>query len=231
MLKAVRAVVFTPFFTPSWGVNYCAAGVHPLCIHLTKKAMMESDFLLFLSLEEWPVASVCPCAFPHHLIWSQGCRFRWHWGSGCQRRSLTTWKTCETWHQDPREHVERVRCWWLPRCCCVPGLWVRENTLLGMCSVVCLVISAAVPAFIPGSGDVSPPSSPPELKKTSKVSWSEMSISSIWSSKSTFTSMEEMLPIGAAVEGKYWDITSICTACVWIYKHSKSPTHVFCSLG
>lgn len=55
-----------------------------------------------------------------------------------------------------------------------------------------------VPGFIPGSGDMSPPSSPLELKKTSKLSWSEMSISSIWSSRSTFTSMDEMLPIGAA---------------------------------
>ena len=59
-------------------------------------------------------------------------------------------------------------------------------------------ISVLFPVSIPGSVEVSTPSSPPELKKTSKASWSEMSISSIWSSKSTFTSIDEMLPMGAA---------------------------------
>ncbi|KAG7229630.1 hypothetical protein INR49_012674, partial [Caranx melampygus] len=36
-----------------------------------------------------------------------------------------------------------------------------------------------------------------KLKKTSKASWSEISISSIWSRRSTFTSIDEMLPMGA----------------------------------
>lgn len=41
-------------------------------------------------------------------------------------------------------------------------------------------------------------SSVPQPRNTSTVSWSDKSIMSICSSMSTFTSMEEMLPKGAA---------------------------------
>lgn len=51
----------------------------------------------------------------------------------------------------------------------------------------------------PGSGDANAPSSAPEpeLRNTSRASWSDMSIRSICSRTSTFTSIEEMLPMGA----------------------------------
>lgn len=89
------------------------------------KAMMESDFSLSLSLEAWLVAWLCWCAFPRRLTWLQGCLLRWHWWSGCRKRSLRMWRTCGTWPRDPQGHVERVHYWWLPHCCCVLGLWVR----------------------------------------------------------------------------------------------------------
>lgn len=75
--------------------------------------------------------------------------------------------------------------------------WAEKERVVRV-GVHSLAVTSYLPGFIPGSGDVSPSSSPLELKKTSKVSWSEMSISSIWSSRSTFTSIDEMLPIGAA---------------------------------
>lgn len=54
----------------------------------------------------------------------------------------------------------------------------------------------------PGNADTSAPSSElePELRKTSRASWSDTSIRSICSRTSTFTSMEEMLPMGAVHE-------------------------------
>lgn len=59
----------------------------------------------------------------------------------------------------------------------------------------------------PGSGDASAPSSAPEpepeLRKTSRASWSEISIKSICSRTSTFTSIEEILPMGAAHIGRH----------------------------
>lgn len=93
------------------------------------------------------------------------------------------------------------------------------------------MISVLFLVSLPGSGEVSTPSSP-ELKKTSKVSWSEMSISSIWSSKSTFTSMDEMLPIGAAGQGKQGNDVHLFVSVhsCWIIS-ATSPTHVSCSLG
>lgn len=45
--------------------------------------------------------------------------------------------------------------------------------------VKCILISAPLLVSIPGSGEVMDPSSPLELKNTSKASWSETSISSI----------------------------------------------------
>lgn len=84
--------------------------------------------------------------------------------------------------------------------------------------------------LIPGSGEVSKPSSPPELKKTSSVSWSDTSTSSIWSSKSTFTSMDEMLPIVAAeAESKTGNGAKLKP---WERnKPASQSTHVSCSLG
>lgn len=49
----------------------------------------------------------------------------------------------------------------------------------------------------PETGDSAVLSSPPEFKKTSRASWSEMSIRSICSSMSMFTSMDDMLPMGS----------------------------------
>lgn len=51
---------------------------------------------------------------------------------------------------------------------------------------------------IPGRGPATLLSSVPQPRNTSMVSWSDRSIMSICSSMSTFTSMEEMLPKGAA---------------------------------
>jgi len=52
--------------------------------------------------------------------------------------------------------------------------------------------------LIPVRGAETLPSSVPQARNTSTVSWSDRSIMSICSSTSTFTSMEEMLPKGAA---------------------------------
>lgn len=51
---------------------------------------------------------------------------------------------------------------------------------------------------VPGRGPELLLSSVPQPRNTSTVSWSVRSIMSICSSTSTFTSMEEMLPKGAA---------------------------------
>lgn len=51
-------------------------------------------------------------------------------------------------------------------------------------------------------------SSPPELRKTSNASWSDMSIRSICSSMSTFTSIDDMLPIVSVNQRKNDNITS-----------------------
>lgn len=51
---------------------------------------------------------------------------------------------------------------------------------------------------IPGRDPATLLSSVPQPKNTSTVSWSDRSSTSICSSMSTFTSMEEMLPKGAA---------------------------------
>lgn len=52
--------------------------------------------------------------------------------------------------------------------------------------------------LIPVRGSETLLSSVPQARNTSTVSWSDRSIMSICSSTSTFTSMEEMLPKGAA---------------------------------
>lgn len=62
-------------------------------------------------------------------------------------------------------------------------------------------------ACIPIIGEATLLSSPPELRKTSKASWSDMSIKSICSSMSTFTSIEDMLPIVSAYQRKSNNIT------------------------
>lgn len=49
----------------------------------------------------------------------------------------------------------------------------------------------------PETGDSTALSSPPEFRKTSKASWSDMSIRSICSNTSMFTSMDDMLPMGS----------------------------------
>ena len=50
---------------------------------------------------------------------------------------------------------------------------------------------------LPSPGEAALLSSPPECRKTSRASWSDISIRSICSSMSTFTSMEDILPIGS----------------------------------
>lgn len=58
-------------------------------------------------------------------------------------------------------------------------------------------------AFVPITGDSSTVLfSPPELRKTSKASWSDMSRRSICSNVSTFTSIEDILPMGSAIRNK-----------------------------
>jgi len=173
----------------------------PRCRWRVLPTRMESDLWPSLSPEARLSAWSCRCAFPRRLL-------RWHCCSGCQRRSLKTWRTCGTWHRDPRGRVQRVRCGWprrRRRCCCWSlalrvgykislGMHLRDASRKNLASFSGFV-------SIPGSGGVSAPSSPSQLKNTSKASWSEMSVRSIWSSKSTFTSMDETLPIGAAGEG------------------------------
>lgn len=59
----------------------------------------------------------------------------------------------------------------------------------------------------PATGEAALLSSPPECRKTSRASWSDMSIRSICSSMSTFTSMDDMLPIGSGHKERRWDLS------------------------
>ena len=100
-----------------------------------------TNFTSFLSLEVRTSFSLCRCVFLHLRTRPQGYLHRWHWWSGCRRRSLKMWRTCGTWRQGPQGRVERVHCCWLPRCCCCfVGLWVRWQTLSSV-QICCYIAS------------------------------------------------------------------------------------------
>lgn len=77
---------------------------------------------------------------------------------------------------------------------------------------VAFVLCCPVGAFVhlPMTGEAALLSSPPECRNTSRASWSDMSIRSICSSMSTFTSMEDMLPIGSGYNIE-WQNVSLLT--------------------
>lgn len=136
--------------------------------------------------------------------------------SDCQRTNLRMWKTSGSCGRGFRGRAGKAR-YWPPLCFFLKfdenKRWSGGGLLTSSSALILIVI--------PVRGEVSDSSSSTELKKTSKLSWSGMSMSSIWS---TFTSMEEMLLIGAANRPNHVPFVHIC-----IIMQNRA-THVSCSL-